>query len=134
MYEYESHISHHFPRFTIKDCEACHVDSSNVYASGRYAFDVPDQSKSMPGVLSGTVSIENRNIGEILPAVTGPAVRACGACHRAQAINADDSGDLSLQITHWQTFGYYVEIASANTRDLWNEVVDKIMTLFKADH
>ncbi|HYP68117.1 MAG TPA: hypothetical protein VEP67_07660 [Thiobacillaceae bacterium] len=134
MLEFEDHISHHFPRFTIKDCEACHVNSSNIYVAGRKAYDVPNQSKSMPGVLSGTDTIENRDIGPVAPAVTGPAVRACGACHRAQAINTDDEGRLSTMIAHWQTFGYYIETTSDAVRTLWQAVVDKMMALFKNDH
>ena len=133
--EYEAHVKNIFPRFTIKDCEACHVDSTHdVYTAGRRAYDVPDQTKSMPGVLSGTVTIANRDVANVSKAVTGPAVRACGACHRAQAINADDQLRLQTQITHWQTFGSYVETAvdatTAEVTALWAAIVDKLMSLF----
>ena len=47
-----------------------------------------------PGPIRSTAG----TVGPVSPAVTGPAVRACGACHRAQAINADDEGRLSTQI------------------------------------
>ena len=132
--EYSDHVSFYFPRFTVQDCEACHVNSTNVYDSGRHAYDVPMQGKSMPGVLSGsaTVSFTGHTLGDVPVAVTGPAVRACGACHRAQAINTNDPGRLALQRTHWETFGYYIETTSDVLRDLWNAVVAKIMPLFTA--
>jgi OmcA/MtrC family decaheme c-type cytochrome len=125
--EYRHHISFTFPRFTIKNCEACH---NTAIVNNRQMYDVPDQHMSMPGVLSGTDTIDGRDLQDIGPSVTGPAVRACGACHRAQAINADDSGELAIQITHWQTFGYYIETVAADVRALWEGVVEKIMALF----
>ena len=42
---YDQHTKHVFPNFTIRNCEACHVAGT---------FNVPDQSKSMPGVLSAS--------------------------------------------------------------------------------
>jgi OmcA/MtrC family decaheme c-type cytochrome len=128
--EYEEHIAHHFPRFTIKDCEACHVNSTAIYTAGRHAYDVPDQHHSMPGVLSGSDVIAGREVGDIPPSVTGPAVRACGACHRAQALNTDDAGRLATQRSHWQSFGTYIETTSDMLRALWEAVVAKIMPLF----
>ena len=119
--EYQHHTGSSFPRFGILNCESCHNPGM---------YDVPKQGKSMPGVLSGTDTVAGRNIGAIAPAVTGPAVRACGGCHRAQAINADDSGKLATLLTHWRTFGYYTEVASADARALWEQAVDKIMSLF----
>ncbi|MEJ2705569.1 MAG: hypothetical protein P8Z79_24270, partial [Sedimentisphaerales bacterium] len=84
---YDLHIEHVFPNFTIKNCRACHVEG---------AFEVPDQSRSMPGLLSGSDSIEtwDRNIGHVPGYVTGPASRACGGCHRAHAINEDNANEL----------------------------------------
>jgi len=122
--EYRHHISHTFPRFTIKNCESCHN-------TGMY--NVPDQAKSMPGVLSGSDVIDGSNV-DVQPAVTGPATRACGACHRAQAIGANnglgDAGRLATQRAHWQTFGYYIEVAAADSRALWEAVVAKLQSLF----
>jgi OmcA/MtrC family decaheme c-type cytochrome len=128
--EAKAHIARHFPRFTIKDCEACHVSNTGIYSAGRHAYDVPDQHKSMPGVLSGSDVVEGREVGDISPSVTGPTVRACGACHRAQALAADDSGRLATQRSHWQSFGTYIETTSDLLRQLWEAVVAKIMPLF----
>jgi OmcA/MtrC family decaheme c-type cytochrome len=124
--EYEHHINSSFPRFGILDCESCHVPKS---AGGTTPGtpNVPDQHKSMPGILSGTDAVEGRDIGVIPAYVTGPAVRACGACHRAQEINADDSGALAILNQHFKTFGYLVE----DEDGLWESVVAKIMAIFK---
>jgi len=116
--EYQHHIGSSFPRFGIMNCESCHKD-------GKY--NVPNQSRSLPGVLSGTDAVEGRNIGEIPPYVTGPAVRACGGCHRAQKINADDNGALGVLNAHFKTFGYLIE----DEEGLWESVVAKIMAIFK---
>lgn len=115
---YKHHIGSEFPRFGILNCESCHK-------SGMY--NVPNQAKSMPGVLSGTDAVAGRNVGAIPAYVTGPAVRACGGCHRAQEINADDSGSLAILNQHFKTFGYLIE----NADGVWQAVVTKIMTIFK---
>ncbi len=116
--EYEHHVSSQFPRFGIMDCESCHVAGT---------YEVPDQSKSMPGVLSGTDAIEGRRIGAIPATVTGPAVRACGGCHRAHEINEDDAGGLAVLQQHFKSFGYVIE----NAQGLWASIVDKMMALFE---
>jgi OmcA/MtrC family decaheme c-type cytochrome len=74
-----------FPTFTLTDCEACHV-------AGMYG--VPDNSKSLSGVISAAAKLKNasRNIGTVPATVVGPAQRACGGCHRAWAINQDVPG------------------------------------------
>ena len=120
--EHEHHITSQFPRFGVENCESCHNPGM---------YDVPDQAKSMPGILSSTDPVPGRNIGTIERAVTGPAVRACGACHRAQAINEDDSSRLATMIQHWRTFGYYIETTSAEATSLWQATVAKIMGLYK---
>ena len=81
----------------------------------------------LPGLLSGTDVVAGRNIGAIPAAVTGPAVRACGGCHRAQKINADDSSGLTILNQHFKTFGYVID----NAEGLWAEVTAKIMAVFK---
>jgi len=97
-----------FPNFTILNCEACHTDAAGV-------FDVPDQSESLPGVLSGSdfpVIFPDglqRNIGDVPSYITGPAAVACGACHRAHEINEDNAGGLASLFSHWRTFGYLIE-------------------------
>jgi len=116
--EHEHHIETDFPRFGITNCESCHNP-------GKY--DVPDQSKSMPGVLSGTDAVAGRSIGTIPATVTGPATRACGGCHRAQKINADDAGGLLTLIQHWKQNGYVLD----DIDTLWEATVAAIMGNFK---
>jgi len=118
--EYEHHINHTYPNFTIKNCESCHNPGT---------YGVPDQSKSMPGVLSGSVTTNatwDRNIGTVPSVVTGPAARACGACHRAEFINEDKAGELAAFNAHTAQFGYRVE----NDTGVWDKVVAAIMSMF----
>jgi OmcA/MtrC family decaheme c-type cytochrome len=113
-----------FPTFGILNCESCH---------NKGMYEVPDQAKSMPGVLSGTsanATDPDRNIGVLPPSVTGPAVRACGGCHRAQKINADDSSGLSILTQHFRTFGYVIDTTTTGSSALWQATVDKIMAMF----
>ena len=49
---YERHIEHVFPNFTILSCEGCHN-------TGKY--NVPDQSKSMPSLLSASYTLKNKD-------------------------------------------------------------------------
>lgn len=114
------HALHTFPNFTIRNCEACH--NPGVY-------NVPDQMKSMPGVLSASWDIADRNIGAVPEYVTGPASRACGGCHRADLINADLAGDLAAFNAHTEAFGTLVE-NDDNDAVLFG-VIDKIMSLFE---
>lgn len=119
--KYQHHVGADFPRFGILNCESCHVAGT---------YNVPDQAKSMPGVLSGTDAIAGRNIGSLPPAVTGPAVRACGGCHRAQKFNADDASGLTVLNQHFRTFGYVIDTTASESRALWEKVTAKIMALF----
>jgi OmcA/MtrC family decaheme c-type cytochrome len=114
------HIEHAFPYFTAQACEACHVAGT---------YNVPDQSQSMPGVLSASWDIADRNIGTVPEAVTGPASRACGGCHRAELINEDKAGDLASFNAHTEAFGTYVE-NDADDLTLYG-IIDKIMTWFE---
>jgi len=54
-------------------------------------------------------------------------VRACGGCHRAQKLNADDANGLAILTQHFKTFGYVID----NEPGLWESVVAKIMSVFK---
>ena len=114
------HMGHGFPNFTITNCEACHVAGT---------FNVPDQAKSMPGALSASWDIADRNIGTVAEAVTGPASRACGGCHRAEFINADLAGDLASFNKHTEAFGTYVD-NDADDNVLYG-IIDKIMSMFE---
>jgi OmcA/MtrC family decaheme c-type cytochrome len=127
-FEYEEHINHTYPRFTLTNCESCHVTAPAVVGETA-SYDVPDQSKSLPGVLSAsdTNATWNRNIGSIPSVVTGPAARACGACHRAEFINEDRAGDLATFNAHTQDFGYRVENTDST---VWDKVVEAIMSMF----
>jgi OmcA/MtrC family decaheme c-type cytochrome len=138
---YDQHIQHVFPNFTARNCEACHK-------SGTY--NVPDQSKSMPGLLSAAQTIDNwyemvstagnipstiavlkdeRNIGTVPEYVVGPASRACGGCHRARLINRDLAGDLASFNAHTEAGGTFVENDAEDT--VLFGVIDKIMSLFE---
>jgi OmcA/MtrC family decaheme c-type cytochrome len=116
----EMHAGHTFPNFTIKNCEGCHVAGT---------FNVPDQSESMPGVLRASWDIADRNVGTIPEAVTGPASRACGGCHRADMLAEDNAGDLASFNAHTQAFGTFEE----NDEDdlVLYGVIDKIMSMFE---
>jgi OmcA/MtrC family decaheme c-type cytochrome len=142
---YNQHIRHVFPNFTIRNCEACHNAGT---------YNVPDQSKSMPGVFSesyevvtwyemvdteapndipSSIAMEDptgRNLGSRGEMVTGPASRACGACHRSRFINQDEGGALASFDAHTQAFGTYVPNDEEDDAVLY-DVIDKIMSIFE---
>ncbi|MDH3511185.1 MAG: hypothetical protein OER85_10075 [Gammaproteobacteria bacterium] len=161
---YDQHIKHVFPRFTIRNCEACHVEAGKTGPDGGtypVVYDVPDQSQSMPGVLSvsdpvatsytmvdrevtegcdpcipETIAVEvpaGRSIGAVPEQVTGPASRACGGCHRGRLIKADAANELAAFNAHTKAGGTYVENdADGDPPDqVVYGVIDKIMTLFE---
>ena len=107
--KYDHHIEHTYPNFTIKNCESCHV-------AGK--FNVPDQSKSLPGLLSRADDSPDgwdRNIGSVPSYFTGPASRACGGCHRAASIKEDDASMIAAFNSHVRANGCLVEYDSATT-------------------
>ena len=89
-HRYERHIEHTLPYFTPLACESCH-------AAGKY--DVPDQSKSMPGLLSASVHAEgkDRAIGTVPAYVTVPAAAPARVATGPRLINEDAAGDLCAQ-------------------------------------
>jgi len=147
-YRYDNHIKHIFPNFTARQCEGCHVTPGDaVPGGGTYpavTYNVPDQTKSIPGVLSPSDDVhtwykmvdrscvgtrpcipsaipqivnDGRNISSSIPEyITGPASRACGGCHRANSIKTDDPGTLASFNAHTEMGGTYIE----------NEVVDDV--------
>ncbi|MGI9235490.1 MAG: multiheme c-type cytochrome [Woeseiaceae bacterium] len=133
---YDQHTKHVFPNFTIRNCEACHRDGT---------YNVPDQSESMPGLLSASdtvatfysldandLAIEDpsgRNIGSVPEYVTGPASRACGACHRGRLINDDAAGDLASLNAHTEAFGTLAE--NDDDDAVTFGIIDKIMSFFE---
>lgn len=125
---YEAHIHHKFPYFTALACEGCHTDDA---LAGEVRYNVPDQTESMPGVLAATDDVPTRDIGSVPEQVTGPASRACGACHRAVMINKDHAGDLASFNAHTEAFGTYAENLEddeGNEDTVLFGIIDKIMT------
>lgn len=119
---YALHIEHTFPLFTLDACEGCHVSGP--------VFNVPDQSRSMPGLLSASYQWNvDRNIGTVPEYVTGPASRACGGCHRAHYINEDMAGELASFNSHTGTFGYLEE--NDDEDSILYGIIEKIMGLFE---
>jgi len=114
--EHEQHTGHVFPNFTIRNCEACHVKG---------AYEIPDQTKSLPGILSASDVVEGmeRNIQDVPSYVTGPAARACGGCHRANLIKEDDALKLMAFERHVRMGGYLIE----NEVETLDEVTKYIM-------
>jgi len=119
---YERHIEHTFPNFTILSCQGCHNTGK---------FNVPDQSKSMPSLLSASYTLKNadRAIGSVPQYVTGAAGRACAGCHRAEMINEDDAGDLAALNSHVEQNGILLDNTAPNS--FLYGVFDKIMGYFK---
>jgi cytochrome c553 len=121
--KYATEIEMPFPKHGITNCEACHVAGTN---------NVPLQSKSMPGLLSASDVLKgkDRTIQDVPAYVTGPATRACGGCHRAQLINADNAQGLKLFNQHTAQYGYMIE-AQEDSGSTLNTVFDQIMALFQ---
>jgi len=108
----------------ITDCASCHEPDTN---------NVPDQSKSMPGVQSESAAElqgRDRKIGAIPSYVTGPASRACGGCHRAVMINEDDAVRLTEFNQHVMNGGYLIE-AGDNPLETLGTVINEIMAIYK---
>jgi len=120
---YEHHIEFPYPTHGATDCESCHVADTN---------NVPDQTKSLPGALSGSDSINgwDRNIGEVPLYITGPASRACGGCHRAELINEDEASEFISFNQHTKQGGYLIEGGDDYTITL-GEVINEIMAIFR---
>ncbi len=133
----ELHYDHHtgfpYPTHGIQNCESCHNEGT---------YEVPDQSKSLPGALSATDTVEDRyddgtdtgvridrNIGDYPIYITGPASRACGGCHRAKLITADDASGLASFMQHTAMGGYLIEGGDDYPVTL-GTVIDGIMTYF----
>jgi OmcA/MtrC family decaheme c-type cytochrome len=116
------HVQHHieatFPNFTIKNCEACHTTAG--------VYEVPNQTKSLPGILSGSDYVEGRNINNVPSYVSGPATRACGGCHRAVFVNEDDANGLASFNEHTKTNGYLIP----NATGVLDTVIQTIMSYF----
>lgn len=62
--------------------------------------------------------------------VTGPASRACGACHRARLINQDQAGGLTSFNAHTDGGGTFSENDPEEDNVLFG-VIDKLMSMFR---
>jgi hypothetical protein len=120
---YEHHIGFPYPKHGTTDCESCHIEGT---------YNVPDQSKSLPGLLSASNSTNgwDRSIGDVPSYVTGPASRACGGCHRAELINEDEFSKLISLNQHTKMGGYLIEAGEDDAGTL-SAAIDKIMAIFK---
>jgi hypothetical protein len=109
-----------YPLFTVLACESCH--NSGTYTSP------PWQGSSMPGVHSASATLTNgtRSINGIPSYVQGPGARACGSCHRAQAIKEDNAGALSIVNEHVKANGYLLQ----ETGGILADAISKIMSIF----
>jgi OmcA/MtrC family decaheme c-type cytochrome len=116
---YEHHIEFPYPKHGRTDCESCHVAGTN---------NVPDQSMSLPGLQSASDDVD-RKIGDIPESVTGPASRACGACHRVGAINEDNAGELTVFNQHVSQGGYLID-GGEDPDGLLLDIIDEIMAIF----
>ncbi len=121
--KYEEHTGMPYPTHGITNCESCHVEG---------AFNTPSQSKSLPGLLSASATNESmdRTIAAVPSYVVGPAERACGGCHRAQAINEDEAGTLRMLNQHFQMGGYLLPAGDKPAETLMNKI-NEVMALFK---
>ena len=115
---YEHHIGFVYPVFGLTNCESCHEPGM---------YDVPDQYGSMPGVLSGSDDVEGRDI-DVPESVTGPAARACGACHKVGYLNHGDAAGLADLNQHFENYGYLWENDSNDViRDF---IIDTVFSVY----
>ena len=119
---YDVHVEHTIPTFSAKYCEACHYEGT---------YEVPDQTMSLPGLLSASDEVESRDraIGDVPEVATGPAARACGGCHRAMLINEDDASGLAAFYQHMKSGGYVIEVTDDEMETILT-VIDDIMAYF----
>jgi hypothetical protein len=121
--KYAEHSEFLFPDFAAVNCERCHTVDRAVDAGSRKAFDIPDQSKSMPGLLSKS------SVGGTPELVTGPAPRACGGCHRAEFTKEGDTTGYVTFIEHTRRFGYAVQ--NDDSGNMLYAVIRYMMGLFQ---
>ncbi len=121
--KYDEHSEFLFPDFVAVNCERCHTEDRTVDAGSRKAFDIPDQSKSMPGLLSKSL------VGGTPELVTGPAARACGGCHRAEFTKEGDTTGYVTFIEHTKRFGYAVQ--NDDSDNMLYAVIRYMMGLFQ---
>jgi OmcA/MtrC family decaheme c-type cytochrome len=118
--KYDHHIGSTYPKFSSLDCESCHNAGT---------YEVPANDKSLPGILSASSAItgKTRAINGVPSVVTGPGARACGSCHRSEAIKADDADALRAIDNHTKAFGYReVPVAPQTIAEKLLQVIDAV--------
>jgi len=106
---YDLKVESQYPTYDRRNCISCHN-------AGK--FNVPDQAKSLPGILSSsrdTNATLTRTIFGIPSYVSGPASRACGGCHRAVLIKEDAGSELASFNQHTKDGGYLLEPGNVTT-------------------
>jgi OmcA/MtrC family decaheme c-type cytochrome len=115
---YDHHTGFPYPTHGIQNCESCHNEGT---------YNVPDQTMSLGGLLSAsdpTPEGWDRNIGTVPEYVSGPAARACGACHRTEYIIADDASGLASFYQHTKMGGYLMEAGDDDVATLLQAITD----------
>ena len=120
--EYARHVETVYPTHGT-NCESCHVKGT---------YNAPDQTKSLPGILSPSASVKgwNRAIGSVPSFVTGPGSKACGGCHRAELINEDNPGELIPFLQHTEQGGYLIKVG-ADAQTTLSRVMSEVQADFK---
>lgn len=78
---------------------------------------------------SGANPLFTEDAASVPDAVTGPASRACGGCHRADLINPGLAGDLASLDAHTEAFGTFEE--NDDEIMVLFGIIDKFMSLFE---
>ncbi len=120
---YEHHIEFPYPTHGSTNCESCHVEGTT---------EVPDQTKSLPGLLSASSEVTgwDRKIGTVPSRVTGPASRACSGCHRATMVNEDAAVEMLSYDQHMKMGGYLFD-AGEVPLDTLMTTIDQVNEIFK---
>jgi OmcA/MtrC family decaheme c-type cytochrome len=124
---HELKIESHYPTFDTTNCTSCHNAGT---------FNVPDQAKSLAGILSASdeKTDENQTLNRMITGVptyvSGPASRACGACHRAELIKEDAASELASFNQHTKDGGYLLEPGNIPTL---TAAINAIMPMFYDD-
>jgi OmcA/MtrC family decaheme c-type cytochrome len=117
----EHHVASTYPNFTLTNCESCHNPGT---------YNVPDQAKSLPGILSRSDTVADRAIADVPSYVVGPASRACGGCHRARLINEDNAAALAAFNEHTANFGTQLD-ATTNGTSVLDGAMKAIRAMFE---
>jgi len=122
---YDLKTESQYPTFDRRNCVSCHNPGK---------FNVPDQDKSLAGILSPSqdnlIGL-NRAITGVPAYVTGPGSRACGACHRAVMIKEDKFAELTSFNQHTKDGGYLlVPVPPETLTDTLLKAINAILPTF----